>query len=135
MVGTDNFHRPRTGRGSVVGVWIDMVAGQELRELLDWIKRRGETDTIRPWLSATGDESLEPLQREGQVRTALVARERVEFIDDNVADRGEFLAEFARGQQDEQRLPRGERHVRRPSEHRGTLARGGVTGAQSCADV
>src|SRR5260370_26632611 len=114
IVGTDNFHRTPTRRASAVGVSIDIVAGQELRELLDWIKRRGETDTIRPWLSATGDESLEPLQREGQMRAALVAGERMKFVDDNVADRGECLAEFRRGQQDEERFRGGEDKVRRP---------------------
>src|SRR5260370_18479773 len=88
-----------------------------------------------PWWPAPRDDSFESLQREGQVRTALVAREGVEFIDDNVAGRGEFLAEFRRGQQDEQRLRSGDENVRRPSEHRGTLARRGVTGAKPGADM
>ena len=67
--------------------------------------------------------------------TALVARERVELIDDHVADTGELLAELRRGQQDKQRLGGRDENMRRPTEHRSALARGGVAGAKAGADA
>src|SRR6266478_2193929 len=99
IVSANNFHRTRTR-----GIAINVVSGQKLRELLDWIQRRGEADSIGPRLSPAGDEALETFQRQGQMRTALVAGERVQFIDDNVTNGSELLAELRRGQQDEQRL-------------------------------
>src|SRR5258708_25009886 len=69
------------------------------------------------------------------MRAALVAGERMKFIDDDMTHGGELLAELRRGQQDEQRLRSGDKNVRRTTEHRGTLARRSVAGAESSANV
>ncbi len=64
---------------------------------------------------ATGaHHALEPLERERQMRAALVRRERVQFIDDHVPHRRELGAKARRGQQQEQRLGRRDENMRRP---------------------
>jgi hypothetical protein len=123
----------RTRRSSAVAR--HLVAGQESRQLFDWIQRRRQSNSIRPRIPATRHEALKPLERQGEMRTALVARQRVEFIDNHVANAGELLAEPGRSQQDEQRLGRRDQNMRRPPEHRSALAGGRVAGAQAGADA
>ena len=123
------------GRGDASVVASHVVAGQESGQLFDRIQRGRQPDSIRPRIAATRHEALEALQRQREMRAALVAGERVELIDDHVANGGELLAELRRGQQDEQRLRRRDENMRRPAEHRGALARGGVAGAKAGADA
>ena len=78
---------------------------------------------------------FEPLQREREMSAALVAGDRVELVDDHVADGGELLAKARRGQQDEERLGRGDENMRRPPEHRGAFVRGRIAGAKAGADA
>src|ERR1700730_6805100 len=65
---------------------------------------------------------------------ALVACNRVEFVDDNVTDGAELLAETGRGQQDEQRLRRGNQNMWWAPQHRCPFTCRRITRAQAGAD-
>ena len=54
-------------------------AGEEAADLLDRLLRGREPDPHQPGPS----QGLEPLQRQGEMRAALVRRERVDLIDDH----------------------------------------------------
>src|SRR6516225_10806229 len=79
-------------------------------------------------------QALEPFQGEHQVSAALVARDRVQFVDDNEPHGAQLLAETRRRQQDEQRLRRCNQYLRRTPQHRRPLTRRGITSAKSGAD-
>src|SRR5271170_5263323 len=130
IVGANYFDRARRARV----VASNVISREEAGQLFDRIQRRRQTDSIGPRLSAARHQSLEALERERQMRAALVAGERMEFVDDDVADGGEFFAELRRGQQDEQGFGRRHENMRRPPEHRSALAGGGISGAQAGAD-
>ena len=56
-------------------------AGQEMRDLLDRLLRRRQADARRPVR-----QQVKPLQRERQVRAALVVGDGVDFVDDHGLD-------------------------------------------------
>ena len=60
-------------------------ADEEPRDLLDRALRGREADALR---AARSHERVEPLERERQVRAALVARQRVDLVDDHRRARG-----------------------------------------------
>src|SRR5271156_755084 len=130
IVGANYFDQARRAR--LVGS--NIISAQKAGQLFDRIQRRRQTDSIGPRLPAARHQSLEALERERQMRAALVAGERMEFVDDDVADGGEFFAELRRGQQDEQGFGRRHENMRRPPEHRSALAGGGIARAQAGAD-
>ena len=103
---------------------LDFGAGEKRGERFDRIQRRRKTDPHRARRPAPPHHPFEALQRERQMSAALVAGDRVELVNDDVADGRELLAKARRGQQDEQRLGRGDEDVRRPPQHRGAFARG-----------
>ena len=77
-----------------------------------------------------GTQRVQPLQREHQVRAALVVGERVQLVDDDRAHGAEHLPAGLRGQQDVERLRRGHQDVRRD---RGACARARPPACHRCA--
>ena len=70
----------------------------------------------------------QPLQGEGQVRAALVGRDRVDFVHNDRAGTAEHGSAPLRGHQQVQRLRRGNQDVGRVLEHGGAFRGGGVAG-------
>ena len=108
----------------------DFRSGEKCGERFDWIERRRETNAHRSRRPTLPDHSFQALQRERQMSAALVAGDRVELVNDDVANGSELGAKARRGQEDEQRFGRGDEDVRRPSKHRGALIGGRIAGAQ-----
>jgi len=71
----------------------------------------------------------------GEVRPALVPRHRVDLVHDHGAHLGEPAAARLRGEQDEERLGRGDQHVGRPAADLPPLVRRSVTGAHRGPDA
>ena len=82
-----------------------------------------------------GHQLVEPLERQRQVRAALVAGHRVDLVHDHGAHVREPAPARLGGEQDEERLGRGHQHVRRPAPDQPSLVRGGVAGAHRGADL
>ena len=104
---------------------------QEARDLLDGPLGRGQADAHRPDRA----ERLQPLEREREVRAALVPRDRVDLVDDHRPRGGQHPPAARRGEQDVQRLGRRDQDVRRRLRHPLALRRGGIAGAHRRADV
>ena len=80
-------------------------------------------------------QRLQPLQRERQVRAALVVGDGVDFVHDDGLDIAQNRAALFRGQQDVERLGRGDQNVRRPLQHRPPLVHQRVAGADGGANL
>ena len=78
---------------------------------------------------------LEPLERERQVRAPLVAGHGVDLVDDDRLDRAEHGPAPGGGDQEVERLGRGDHEVGRAPHHGGPLAGGGVAGAHADPQV
>jgi hypothetical protein len=104
---------------------------QERRHLVDRADRGGQPDPLR---GALGEQLVEPLQRQRQVRAALRAGHRVHLVEDHRADAAQRVP-GRRGEQQEQRLGRGDQHVRRDTAEPATLIGGGVAGAHADRDA
>ena len=119
----------RSRRADVTGIddgaAHSMCAGQKLCDYFDRLLRCRESD---PRQRAAG-QSLQAFQRQRQMRAAFVARDGVNFIDDDGAAGCEHIAAGLRTQQDVQRLRGGHDDVRRPAPHAGALRLRGVAGA------
>ena len=102
----------------------DLCAGQKGGERFDRVERRRKPDTHRPGCPARPHHPFEAFQCEREMGAALVAGHGVEFVNDDVADGAQLLAEARGGQQDKKRLRRGDEDVRRPPEHRIALVGG-----------
>ena len=68
------------------------------------------------------------------MRAALVVGDGVDLVDDDGADGSEMLTGFGGGQQQVERLGRGDEDVRRSAQHAGALGGQGVSGADAGAD-
>ena len=112
-------------------------ADEEPRRGLHRPDRRGEPDALEARLAPAGlrDQGLQPLERERQMRAALVARHRVDLVHDDRAHVREPAPARFRGEQDEERLGGGHHDVRRPAAGLAPLVRGGVAGAERGADL
>ena len=84
--------------------------------------------------AGVADQRLEPLERQRQVRAALVGGHGVDLVDDHRAHVAQRAPPRIRGQQDVQRLGRGHQDVRRVAHRLAPLARRGVAGAHGRAD-
>ena len=76
----------------------------------------------------------QPFQGEGQVRAALVSGHRVNLVHDHGAHAAQHGPAALRGQQQVERLRRGDQNVRRALEHGGPLGGRGVSGPHRDAD-
>ena len=75
-------------------------------------------------------QGLDPFQRKEQMRAALSGDERVDLVDDDRVDRAEDLARL-RGEQEVERLRRGDEDVGRSAQHLRAFLGGRVAGADS----
>ena len=80
-------------------------------------------------------QRLQPLERQRQVRAALVGRDGVDLVDDHRPHVAQRAPARLRRQQDEQRFGRGDQHVRRAAGRCAPLARRRVAGAHGGADA
>ncbi len=69
-------------------------------------------------------QRLEPLEREREVRAALVARDRVDLVDDHGLDGAQRFATARARDEQVQRLGRGDDEARRLAHHRRALRAG-----------
>ena len=100
-------------------------AGQEPSNFLDRLLRGRQT---YPGQCAPG-QGLQALQRQRQMRAALVAGDGVNFIDDHGTAGREHVAAGLRAQQDVQGFRCGHHDVRRPTPHAGAFRLRRVAGA------
>ncbi len=108
---------------------------EQPRDRLDRLLRRRQPDPHRHAPADLGDEPVEPLERDREVGAALVARHGVDLVDDHRAQLTERGAPLVRGQQDVQRLRRGDEDVRRALRHLRALARRRIARADADADL
>jgi hypothetical protein len=80
-------------------------------------------------------EPIEALEAEHQMRSALVARDGVDLVDDHRLDRAQDLAALLGGDHQEERLGRGDQDLGRLAQHRGACGGGGVTAAHPGAQL
>ena len=81
--------------------------------------RRGRNPDARRRRRA---QRIEPLERQREMRAALVARDRMDFVDDHRAHRAQHLAAGLRREQDVERFGRRDEDVRRRAAHARPLA-------------
>ena len=105
-------------------------AREERGQRVDRLRRRRDADARRRRRA----QRLEPLERQREMRAALVARDRVNFVDDHRAHRAQHLAAGLRREQDVERLGRRDEDVRRRAAHPRALALRRVAGAHGRAD-
>ena len=104
-------------------------SAEEGRHLVDRTHRRREPDALR----GLGQQRVEPLEAEGQVRAPLRGHDRVHLVDDHGLDGAERLAGAAREQQ-EQRLRSRDQDVGRMLRLRPALILRRVARAEADAD-
>ena len=107
------------------------VSGQEVSNFLDWFLGRGKSDAHR----GTIRQSLQPLQRERQVRATLVVRYSVDFVHNNGFDIAQNGATLFRSQQNVERLRCCDQNVWRPLQHGAALMHQRVAGADRGANL
>ena len=100
-------------------------ADEEARDLGDGIDGGGEADALRP----PARERLEPLEREREVRAALVAGERVDLVHDHGLDAAERRPAALAREQEVERLGGRDEDVGRPVEEAAARGGGRVAGA------
>ena len=105
--------------------------GEEASDLLDGPLGRGEADPH----ASTPTERIQPLERDRQVRAALVAGDRVDLVDDHRPHRPQHAAAASARQQEVEALRRRDQDVRRLAQHRLPLGLRGVPGAHGGADL
>jgi hypothetical protein len=106
------------------------LAGEEFGDERQGALGGGEANAIWTLVS----DGIEALKREGEVGSAFVAGEGVDFIDDDGVDVAQGLAAAGGGEQDVERLRGGDEDVGRQFQHAGTVARGSVSGAHHGAN-
>ncbi len=107
------------------------VTDQQASDGLDRALRGRQPDPVRPRVA----QCLESLEREREVRAPLVARDRVDLVDDHGVDRLQRDAPARAGDQQVQRLRRRDHEARRGPHHARPLRARGVTGAHPDFDV
>jgi len=80
-------------------------------------------------LDGAGGQVFQSLQAEGEVDAALFADEGVDLVHDDGAHGAQHVAGARAGEEEVERLGRGDQDVRRLLEHRGAGAGRGVAGA------
>ena len=105
-------------------------AGEVAGHLVDGLDRGGQPDP----LGRLVEQRVEPLEGEREVGAALGAGDGVHLVEDHRLDAGERLAGL-RGEDEEQRLGRGDEHVGGRAGEGAPLAGGGVAGPHRHGDV
>ena len=106
-------------------------AHEQARDPLDRPLRRREPDPHRPPLA----QRFEPLEREREMRAALVARGGVDLVDDHRARAAQRLAAALGREHQVERLGRGDEDVRRALDQARAARRGRVARAHLGADL
>ena len=101
-----------------------------MRDRFDRILRGGEADALQ----AVAAQSREPLQRQSEMRAALVRRDRVDFVDDHGPGVREHRAPGLRAEQHVKRFRRRHQDVRRAAAHPLALGGGRVARSDPGAD-
>ena len=125
----DDLEVPLLGRRRLHDV-DGAAAGEVAGDLLDRPDGGGQPDALRGPLEV----GVEPLEGEGQVGAALGAGQRVHLVDDDRLDAGERLA-GGRGEDEEQRLGRGDEDVGGGAREGAALVGRGVARAHRDGDV
>ncbi len=110
-------------------------ADEEARGDLDRANGRGEADALRTREAILDHEIFEALDAEREVRAALVPGERVDFVEDHRANRGERPAPRRAGEEHVERLGRRHQHVRCLLHRLAPLLLRGVAGADRGANA
>ncbi len=108
----DDLEVELLARARVYELDLTLRARDEASDLGERALRRGESDA----LEGTVDESLEPLQRQREMRAALRPGDRMHLVQDHGLDAAQGLARL-RGQEQEERLGRRDQDVRRRLQH------------------
>ena len=106
------------------------VADEQPRDGLDRSLRRRQADAVRPRVA----QRFEPLEREREVRAALVARDGVDLVDDHRVDRAQRGAPARARHQQVQRLRCRDDEARRLAHHARPLGARRVAGADTDVD-
>ncbi len=106
-------------------------AEQELRDFFDRLLGRRQAYPSQ----RRAKQRFEPLEREREVRAALVAGDRMNLIDDHRSHVRQHFSPGLGGQQNVQRLGRRHDDMRRAAPHTGTLGRRGVSRSHERADL
>ena len=107
------------------------VAGQEVGDCLDRLLRCGKTNSDGRIMC----ESLQSLERNCQVGSALVVGDCVDFIHDHRFDITQDGPALFRSQQNVKRFWRRDQDVRRPLQHGAPLRHQGIPSADRGADL
>ena len=118
---------PTFGGGRAVRAGAD----QKARDRLDRLLGRRQADPQQA-IAAKGGQALE---RQRQMRAALVRRQRVDLVDDHRAGRRQHRPAGFGAEQDVERFGGGDDDVRRGAAHLCALARRGVAGAHPGPDL
>ena len=130
---TVNFLLPLSPLGRGMGRGEEgAAADQKSRDLLDRLLRGRQTDA-RERMRAR--ECRQTFERQGQMRAALAARDRMDFVHDHAARRRQHVAPGFAGEQQIQRLGSRDQNMRRALDHGRALAGRGVAGAHLHANV
>ena len=105
------------------------LVAQEARDFFQRLYGRRQTDSLRP-----ASQSIQPRQRERQMTSALIVRDRVNLIDNDGPHAGEHFARSFRRQENIERLRRGHQNVRTLAEHPLAIRRLRVARPQTDAD-
>src|SRR5258706_16406521 len=89
-------------------------ACEERTHVLDRLHRRAETDP----LELAAGETIEALERQGEMRATLVTRDGVDLVDDHRARIAQEVPRTFRGEQYVERFRRRDQDVRRMFQHR-----------------
>jgi hypothetical protein len=106
-------------------------ADQELRDILQRLLRGRQADTPQ----GRAKQCFETLEREREMRTPLVASDRVDLVDDHGSNCREHASSGLRCHQQVERLGRRHEDVRSAAAHPGTLGRRRVAGSHERADL
>ncbi len=101
-----------------------------MRDLFDRLLGGRQTDAGR-----IVRQQFKAFERDGQVGAAFVVGDSVNFVDDDGLDVTENVAAAVGGQQDVERLGRGDQDVRRTLQHLAPLFHQGVAGANGGANL
>ena len=94
-----------------------------------------QPDALGSGVPGLPDQIVEARQRQREMRSPLVVRQGMNLVDDDGRRMTQRRAAAFRGQQDEQRLRRGDQNVRRPAHHPLALPGRGIAGADPGPDA
>ena len=108
-----------------------LAAQQKARDLADRLLGGRQPDALQ----GPAHDVAQPLQAERQVRSAARIDHRMDLVHDHRAHRAEHRPAALRGQEQVERLRRGDQDVRGRAQHRGAARGGRVTGAHRGTDA